>query len=158
MALMQDRLLIDITSQDGYSLLYRHLLSVRPEPKYRTDVGTHHALRGYGVLVSARPLRSWWHSSMAGADDGYDKDIWSASGVVAQDADIGARKSVLATSLSTREGLEQLDRDRPFNLDQDFPSWDPGPWPNRFTTSREQIYDDMGRLTGGPADIRDDSS
>ena len=27
---------------------------------------------------------------------------------------------------------------------------DPGPWPEGFTASREQIHDDMGRLTGGP--------
>ena len=30
------------------------------------------------------------------------------------------------------------------------PPWDAGPWPEGFTVSREQIYDDMGRLTGGP--------
>ena len=41
---------------------------------------------------------------------------------------------------------------RDFNLDRDFPPWNGGPWPEGFTVSREQIYDDMGRLTGGPED------
>ena len=30
------------------------------------------------------------------------------------------------------------------------PPHDPGPWPEGFTVSREQIYDDLGSLTGGP--------
>ena len=29
------------------------------------------------------------------------------------------------------------------------PPHDPGPWPEGLTVSREQIYDGMGRLTGG---------
>ena len=41
---------------------------------------------------------------------------------------------------------------RDWNLDRDFPPWNSGPWPEGFTVSREQIYDDMGRLTGGPED------
>ena len=34
-------------------------------------------------------------------------------------------------------------------LDRDFPAVDMGPWPEGFAVSREEIYDETGRLTGG---------
>ena len=37
-----------------------------------------------------------------------------------------------------------------FSIREILPPHDPGPWPEGFTVSREQTYDDMGRLTGGP--------
>lgn len=61
-----------------------------------------------------------------------------------------------SSSVGTRMRPRKPDRKRAFNLDRDFPPWDPGPWPEGFTVSREQIYDDMGRLTGGPEDVSGD--
>ena len=43
-----------------------------------------------------------------------------------------------------------------FDLDCDFPAVDMGPWPAGFTVGREQIYDDAGRLTGGPVEQEDE--
>ena len=34
-------------------------------------------------------------------------------------------------------------------LDRDFPAVDMGSWPEGFTVSREEIYDEAGRLAGG---------
>ena len=34
-------------------------------------------------------------------------------------------------------------------LDRDFPAIDMGSWPDGFAASREDIYDETGRLTGG---------
>ena len=43
-----------------------------------------------------------------------------------------------------------------FSIREILPPYDPGSWPEGFTVSREQIYDDMGRLTGGPEDMPGD--
>ena len=45
---------------------------------------------------------------------------------------------------------------RGFSIREILPPHDPGSWPQDFTVSREQIYDDMGRLTGGPEDLSGD--
>ena len=39
---------------------------------------------------------------------------------------------------------------RRFDLDKVRPAIPGGSWPPDFTISREQIYDEAGRLTGGP--------
>ena len=43
-------------------------------------------------------------------------------------------------------------RGRRFDLDEFWPPIRGGSWPPGFTVSREQIYDETGRLTGGPQD------
>ena len=43
-----------------------------------------------------------------------------------------------------------------FSIEEILPPHDPGPWPEGFMVSREQIYDDMGRLTGGPENASGD--
>ena len=62
----------------------------------------------------------------------------------------GLREALPAAGLHRRPAAGSKARD--WNLDRDFPPWNGGPWPEGFTVSREQIYDDMGRLTGGPED------
>ena len=44
----------------------------------------------------------------------------------------------------------RIARRRKFDLDTLWPAIAGGSWPPGFTVSREQIYDDSGRLTGGP--------
>ena len=43
-------------------------------------------------------------------------------------------------------------RKRQFDIDKFWPPIRGGSWPPGFTVSREQIYDELGRLTGGPQD------
>ncbi len=62
----------------------------------------------------------------------------------------GLREAPASIGLPPRPAAQR--RKRNLNLDRDFPPWNGGPWPEGFTVSREQIYDDMGRLTGGPED------
>ena len=59
----------------------------------------------------------------------------------------GLQEDPATMELPPRPAAQRPRRD--FNLDRDFPPWNGGPWPEGFTVSREQIYDDMGRLTGG---------
>ena len=62
----------------------------------------------------------------------------------------GLREEPATMGLPPRPGARRRGRD--VDLDRDFPPWNGGPWPEGFTASRERIYDDMGRLTGGPED------
>ena len=43
-------------------------------------------------------------------------------------------------------------RKRRFDARRDWPPVPGGDWPPDFTVSREQIYDESGRLTGGSQD------
>ncbi len=52
----------------------------------------------------------------------------------------------------------ESNRKKPFDPDAFWPSIPGGTWPEGFTVSREQIYDDAGRLTGGPQEEPGDSS
>ena len=156
MVAIRDWLVVDVTSREGCSSLYRHLLSVRPEPEWRTTFGEIEAILGYRPPDSARPHRPLWSSSKVGTVHSYSP-VRQAAAWPTREADIEAETWVFAYSAGTRERVGNVDRKRAFNLDRDFPPWDPGPWPEGFTVSREQIYDDMGRLTGGPEDISGDS-
>ncbi len=66
----------------------------------------------------------------------------------------GLREAPASIGLPTQRAARRRSHD--WNLDRDFPARNLGPWPEGFTVSREQIYDDMGRLTGGPQDGDED--
>ncbi len=58
------------------------------------------------------------------------------------------------------EPAEEPARQGRFSIREILPPYDPddpGSWPQGFTVSREQIYDDMARLTGGPEDSSGDN-
>ena len=152
MVAIRDRFVIEAVSREGYSSLYRHLLSVRPEPEWRTTFGEREAALGYRLRDSARPHRPLWPSPKVGTGHSYPI-VQQAAGPLTREVGIEAETLVFAYSSATRMRPRKADRKRAFNLDRDFPPWDPGPWPEGFTVSREQIYDDMGRLTGGPEDV-----
>ena len=155
MVAIRDRLVVDVVSRDNYSSLAGHLLSVRPEPEWRTTFGELEAILGYRPPDSARPHRPLWSTTKVGSGHGHfflrQEAVWRA-----READISADAPVFAYSAGTHERPGNAGGPRRFNLDRDFPPWDPGPWPEGFTVSREQIYDDRGRLTGGPGDISAD--
>ena len=152
MVAIRDRFVIEVASREEYSSLHRHLLSVHPEPEWRTTFGEREAILGYRPPDSARPHRPLWSSPKV--DTGHSYPIaQQAAGWLARETGVEAEAPVFAYSAGTRMRPRKSDREREFNLDRDFPPWDPGPWPEGFTVSREQIYDDMGRLTGGLEDI-----
>ena len=156
MAAIRDRLVSDAAARDNYSSLHRHLLSVRPEPEWRTTFGEIEAILGYRLLDSPRLHRPLWSSSKAGTDHS-DSLVRQITEWLTREVVIESETPAFAYSAGTPERPGKADRKHAFNLDRDFPPWDPGPWPEGFTVSREQIYDDMGRLTGGPEDVSGDS-
>ena len=155
MVVMRDWLVVDVVSRDNYSSLSGHLLSVRPEPEWRTTFGELEAILGYRLPDSARLHRPLWSSTKVSSGQGQSLLRPEAAGI-AREVDINAAAHVFAYSLGTRERPGKAGGKRPFNLDRDFPPWDPGPWPEGFTVSREQIYDDTGRLTGGSEEVSAD--
>ena len=152
MATMPDWPVGDAASRDGYSSLSGHLLSVRPAPEWQTTFGELEAILGYRPPDSARMHRPLWSRTKIGS--GRDRSLFRPEAAwTARDADIDLEAHIFAYSAGTHERLGNAGGQRRFNLDRDFPPWDPGPWPEGFTVSRDQIYDDRGRLTGGPEDI-----
>ena len=152
MAAIPDWHEVDAASRDTYSSLFGHLLSVRPEPEWRTTFGELEAILGYRPPDSTRLHRPLWSTTQVGSGHGHSLPrqdaVW-----LAREADISADAPAFAYSAGTHERRGNAGGQRRFNLDRDFPPWDPGPWPEGFTVSRDQIYDDRGGLTGGPEDI-----
>ena len=151
MTATHDKLVRDAAARGKYAPLYRHLLSSRPEPEWRATFNEVEAILGFRLPDSARLHRPWWSNSKRGSGHSHAL-AWQAAGWRTREVDLDAETLVFAHSAKAPAQLGKSGRKRAFNLDRDFPPWDPGPWPEGFTVSREQIYDDMGRLTGGPED------
>ena len=118
-------------------------------------LGALETILGYRLPDSARLSRPLWSSSRVGADLGYSL-ARQAAGWRAREAGIEAETTVSTcweiSPVSTGASVRQ----RRFSIREILPPHDPGPWPEGFTVSREQVYDDMGRLTGGPEDMSGD--
>lgn len=156
MAAIRDRLVGDVAARDNYSSLYRHLLSARPEPEWRTTFGECEAVLGYRLPGSARLRRPLWPSSRM--DIGHDHSLArQAAGWRSREAGIDAETTVSVFREMSPGSTGAPARQRRFSIREILPPHDPGPWPEGFTVSREQIYDDMGRLTGGPEDMLGDN-
>ena len=179
MATDRERLVREAAARGKYAPLYRHLLSLRPETEWRAGFGEIERVLGFRLPDSARLHRPWWANSRKGSGHSHAL-AWQAAGWRTARVDLEAETLVFereaeppAETALPRHGGEDEDitrhgeglREAPvtmglpprrakrdFNLDRDFPPWNGGPWPEGFTVSREQIYDDMGRLTGGPED------
>lgn len=156
MAAMRDRFVDDAAARDQYSSLHRHLLSVRPEPEWRTTFGELEAVHSYGLPVPARLRRPLWSNSRIDIDYLLAQQAarWHLRG-----AGIEA-ETVVSVSVLQEMSLDRTvvpARQQGFSIREILPPHDPGPWPKGFTVSREQIYDDMGRLTGGPENMPGDN-
>ena len=84
---------------------------------------------------------------------------WSAAGWKTRFVDLEAETLVferiqasMGTAEITADSGGRIARRRKFDLDSLWPAISGGSWPPSFTVSREQIYDESGRLTGGPQD------
>ena len=148
MSATRDQLVRDAAARGKYAPLYRHLLCARPEPKWRTTFGELEAILGFRLPDSARLHRPWWSNSKKGSGHSHAL-AWQAAGWRTREVDIEAGTLVFARSAGTSASGGPPARRRRFSIEEILPPHDPGPWPEGFTMSREQIYDDMGRLTGG---------
>lgn len=153
MAAMRDRFVDDAAARDNYSSLYRHLLSVCPEPEWQTTFGELEAVHSYGLPISARLRRPLWSNSRIDIDHLLAQQAarrrLRESGVEAETTMSVFREMWLGLTAAPARLQE-------FSIREILPPYDPGSWPEGFTVSREQIYDDMGRLTGGPEDMPGD--
>ena len=153
MAAMRDRFVDDAAARDKYSSLHRHLLSVRPEPEWRTTFGELEAILSYRLPVSARLRRPLWSNSRI--DIGHSLAQQAARWRL-REAGIEAETTVSVFREMSLGPTAAPARQRRFSIREILPPHDSGPWPKGYTVSREQIYDDMGRLTGGPEDMPSD--
>ena len=155
MAAIRDRLVGNVAAREKYSSLHRHLLSVRPELEWLTTFGGLEAILGYRLSDSARPRRPLWPSSNLGV--GHSHSLarqavgWRKRAVnIESESPVSVCREMSPTSAGAPA------RWRGFSIREILPPHDPGPWPEGFTVSREQIYDDMGGLTGEPEDMSGD--
>ena len=149
MVATRDQLVRDAATRGKYAPLYRHLLSSHREPEWRTTFGEIEAILGFRLPDSARLHRPWWANSKKGSGHSHAL-AWKAAGWRTREVDIEAETLVFARGNGAPESAVSHARRRRFSIREILPPHDPGPWPEGFTVSREQIYDDTGRLTGGP--------
>ena len=155
MAAIRERFVSEAIARDRYSSLHRHLLAVLPEPEWRTTFGELEAILGYRQPGSARLRRPLWPSSKVGIGHGYTL-AWQAAEWLIREMDVEEETTKFVRREAPPESAEAPARRRRFSIREILPPHDPGSWPQDFTVSREQIYDDMGRLTGGSEDLSGD--
>lgn len=153
MATVRDELVRDAAARGKYAPLYRHLNTL-VEPEWRISFGDIEAILGFDLPASARLYRPWWANQRRGGGHSHAL-AWQAAGWRTRDVDLEAETLVFERAGDASDGAAFPPPRRKFDLDRDFPAVDMGPWPEGFIASREQIYDDTERLTGGP---RDDSN
>ena len=148
MAATRDQLVRDAAARGKYAPLYRHLLSARAEPEWRTTFRELETILGFHLPDSARLYRPWWANSESGSGHSHAL-AWQAAGWRTREVDIEAETLVFARGEGAPERVRPPVRRRRFSIREILPPHDPGPWPEGFTVSREQNHDGMGRLTGG---------
>ena len=162
MAAIRERPVREAAARGKYAPLYRHLLA-RSGPDWRTSFAEVEAVLGFRLPDSARLHRPWWANSAKG--NGHSHALaWQAAGWKTGEVDLDAETLVFAReeggadrSPAAERPAEAARSKKKFDIDRDWPVIRGGSWPPGFTVSREQIYDEFGRLTGGPQDdIADD--
>ena len=140
----RQRLVRDAAARGKYAPLYRSLCA-RAAPKWRATFAEIEAILGFRLPDSARRHRSWWSNRRKGGGHGHAL-AWQEAGWRTRAVDLVGETLVFERLPDAPEPR----RRRRFSIAEILPPHDPGPWPECFTASREQIYDDTGRLTGGP--------
>ena len=180
-----ERMRRDAAARGKYAPLYRHLLALpTAQAEWRAGFAEVEAVLGFRLPGSARLYRPWWANGGKASGHSHAL-AWQAAGWRTAQVDLEAERLTFRRAgdgalyrPETEEGeigrsdpgVEEASPRLPspwpsgapgraWNLDRDFPAWDggagDGTWPAGFTASREQIYDDAGRLVGGPGDDRE---
>ena len=118
-----------------YAPLYRHLTR-EPGPEWRTSFARIEEILGCQLPNSARCHRPWWANQKAG--NGHSQALaWQLAGWKTRSVDLDAETLVFELD-PARERAPRV----PMSIDELIPVRDIGPWPEGFTVSREQIYED----------------
>ncbi len=150
MSAIRDNLVREAAARGKYAPLYRHLRAMAG-PDWRTSFAEVEAVLGFHLPDSARLHRPRWANSAKG--NGHSHALsWQAAGWMTGEVDLDSETPVFARAAGADRPAAGPWKKQKFDLDRLFPAIDLGAWPDGFTVSREQIYDDMGRLTGGPQD------
>ena len=144
----REGLVRDAAARGKYAPLYRHL-SARSEAEWRASFDEVEAVLGFRLPDSARLYRPWW--SNQGKGGGHSHALaWQAAGWRTSAIDLEAETLVFRRAEDAPARAGKPPRGRRFDIDEFWPPIRGGSWPPGFTVSREQIYDEAGRLTGGP--------
>ena len=148
MSAVRDRLVLEAASRGKYAPLYRHLAALTA-PELRVSFAELEAILGFELPASARLYRPWWSNQKRGAGHSHAL-AWQAAGWKTRAVDLNAETLVFERMGAVSDNAEAALGRREFDLDKLWPAIPGGAWPPGFTVSREQIYDESGRLTGGP--------
>lgn len=127
-----------------YAPLYRRLAANCGEEWYVSFAEIEEIL-GFRLPNSAYLYPAWW--SNGGPSQAL---AWRAAGWRAHSVDVEEETLVFARTELAPVG--ERPRKRRFDVRRDWPPIPGGDWSPDFTVGREQIYDESGRLTGGPQD------
>lgn len=150
MAAVRDQLVQDAASRGKYAPLYRHLIAMAGFD-WRVSFAEIEAILGFELPASARLYRPWWSNQKRSSGHSHAL-AWYAAGWKTRAVDLEAETLVFERVKASSNKASAVPRNRKFDLDEIWPAIPGGSWPSGFTVSRKQIYDEFGRLTGGPQD------
>lgn len=142
MARTRDELVRGAAARGKYAPLYHHLASISGGPEWHATFGELEAILGFRLPDSARLYRPWWSNQNKGAGHSHALS-WHAAGWKTREVDLEAETLVFSRVLPPA-------RTQTFDIEEFWPPVRGGSWPSGFIASREQMYDESGRLTGGP--------
>lgn len=136
-----------------YAPLYHYLISQRSNDEWHTSFRQLESILGFQLPDSARLHRPWWANPNTG--NGHSHALaWQAAGWRTRNVDIDAETLVFAKAHTKGEPITTPTSSPKFPIEDILPPHDAGPWPPGFNLSREEMYDQEGRLTSGPQDSR----
>ena len=154
MTLDRERLVKDAASRGKYAPLYRHLTEMEGTD-WPVSFADLEAILGFELPVSARLYRPWWSNQKGGTGHSHALS-WQAAGWKTRAVNLEAETLIFERAEAVPARPKVVSGKGKFDLDKVWPAIPGGSWPPGFTVSREQIYDEAGRLTGGPQDEIED--
>ena len=121
-----------------YAPLHRQLLSLAGD-HWSASFAEIEAILGFSLPDSARLYPSWWSN---GARHSHAL-AWEAAGFRVRPRI--AQEVALFERLATAPRAAAAEGPPWFDPDTLFAPWDPGPWPDGFEVSRDEIYREDGR-------------
>lgn len=122
-----------MAARGKYRRLYTHLCGLTAQ-EWRTSFGEIESIVGFDLPPSARLHRPWWANQSSG--NGHSQALaWSVAGWETADVDMDAETLLLRRRKLTEAAPK-------VNLDEVWPVWSVGTWPEGLSLRREDIYDD----------------